>query len=267
MNIYQTINDELNYMNINNFDKLVYCYWKLARLFSFDERWYYASYLQDYILKNHIQYRKIDLSNVDDFLVVCHSYSREVVKQIIPIITGFQVSLIESIHSYNVITDNKGNEFMFDATPDDLARIKCGLEPQGFEAVSKKNNHMIKESYKKLGLIFKKDNLYLELLNEPSLKVGMDKLNLSLQKSICNKYFTDANYFLKSYIQGYIADTDIFVDEKNSTEDNIKFHKLIYFPNENLFYDLHKPFDKYIIRQINAEEYETKVRTLTKIQG
>ena len=263
MNLYQELHDEMKDMHLNEFEKLRNIYYRCALEFSFDQRWYYACNMHDFILKNKIQYRKIDLSNVKDRLVVCHSYSREVLKNIIPEFTNFNVSLIESIHSYVVASDGK-TEWILDATPEDLAHIKCGFKPIGFESTSKKNNYMIDEADKTLGLIYKEDNQYLKFLTYENVSEAMTNLNTILQNSKCKNYFTDANYFLKKYTQKLNTDADTYVNEANG---NLKFHKLIYIPCDNKYYDLYKFNGSYKIREISMDEYEKKTRVLTRIQG
>jgi len=129
MDLLTMLDYELSKKHLNDFEKVRYIYLRTCELFSFDARYDYTSLFLDDLLYESIIKRKIDIRSVNDFLVVCHSYSREVLIKLIRELTTAQVEAYGDSHSYVKYQAN----WLLDATYGDLARVKLGLETRGFE--------------------------------------------------------------------------------------------------------------------------------------
>ena len=90
MNVLELLHQELKDKNLTTEEKAYYLYIRSCQLFSFDTRYAYWELLKDgHLFKRKICNREIDLENVDDFRVVCSSYTSyvysELLKQLLDI--------------------------------------------------------------------------------------------------------------------------------------------------------------------------------------
>lgn len=261
MNLYQLLREELKDLDLTEFEKLRYIYIRCCQIFSFDSRWFYANFSQDKELKKKIQDKKLDLYNINDPRVVCHSISREVFYKIIPEFTKYHVKLVDGLHSYVIASDDK-DEWILDATPDDLARVKLGIETVGFNCRKRFSELNTNSADLKLGFILKDEEYFNSKLTIKDINKRMEKLNLLLQKSACKNYYSDARYFYKTYTLISWQSFDTYVDFNN---DDAYFHLLAHYSQDNKFYDMSKPNKTYEIKEIAEEEYKELTRTLKRI--
>ena len=131
MNLLNLLEDEIKDKHLNNFEKVRYIYLRTCELFYFDARYYYVEQFNKNLYKQIIN-KKIDITNVDDFLVICHSYSKYVLLKLINELTTANVSLQSGLHSFVEYKDDSGSVWNLDATLGDLSRIKVGIKPNGF---------------------------------------------------------------------------------------------------------------------------------------
>lgn len=136
MDVLQLLDDELKVKNNWGLkEKLRYLYLRSCMLFSYDERYrsklYKSVHPRDEIT-NEIVLKEIDLRNVDNFLVVCTSFSRYAYKRIVKELLGIEVSLCGDSHEYNMFLFD-GSRFMADVTNKcDLERVKMGMKTEGY---------------------------------------------------------------------------------------------------------------------------------------
>ena len=74
MDVLNLIDSELKGMHLNDFEKVRYIYLRTCELFYFDVRYHFKEYISKRKLSKIIN-REIDLEDVNDFRVICHTYS------------------------------------------------------------------------------------------------------------------------------------------------------------------------------------------------
>ena len=82
MDVLNLIDSELRNMHLSDFERVRYIYLRTCELFYFDMRYYFNKYISKRVLSK-ITKKEIDLTNVDDFRVICHTYSEYVLKKLI----------------------------------------------------------------------------------------------------------------------------------------------------------------------------------------
>jgi len=254
MDLLTMLDHELSSMHLNDFEKVRYIYLRTCELFSFDARYNYTSLFSDDLLYDAIINRKIDIRNVNDFLVVCHSYSREVLMKLIRELTTAQVEVYGEAHSYVKYQAN----WLLDATYGDLARVKLGLETRGFEKIPQ-DKQLLAETDSIIGYTPKSKMEYLEKIDLSSIDTIFKSINLLLRNSKCNKEFSDALFFVEWILYGincYEFKESCYVGE------DYKFHQIFIFPNIEHIFCLSKEDESYGIKCIGREECMKLVRNL-----
>lgn len=131
MNLLDLIGSELKNVHLNDFEKVRYIYLRTCQLFYFDARYYYVEQFDKKLYKQIVN-KKVDITKVDDFSVICHSYSKYVLLKLINELTTANVSLQSGSHSLVEYIDDSGSTWNLDATLGDLSRIKVGIKSTGF---------------------------------------------------------------------------------------------------------------------------------------
>ena len=251
MNLLNILDNELKNKHYNNFEKVRYIYLRTCELFSFDARYYFVESFNKKLFNNIID-KKIDITNVDDFLVICHSYSKYVLLRLVNELTTANVSLHSGPHSFVEYKDDDDLLWRLDATYGDLSRAKIGIKTTGFSCLESWNFtyqddlDMIDESF---GYKYKDREDFLKLLDLNSFNSFINGID-GLIKDNELKYFTDVLFFVKWLING------VFCVFSSSTgmDDNYNFGTFIYDEtNKDLFY-LSKEDDNYGIKKIPFEE-------------
>ena len=134
MDVLNLIDSELRNMHLSDFERVRYIYLRTCELFYFDMRYHFNKYISKRLLSK-ITKKEIDLTNVDDFRVICHTYSEYVLKKLINEFTNIDVIIHSGGHSFLTINDKNGCSWDLDATLGDLSRVKIGIKPNGFTCI------------------------------------------------------------------------------------------------------------------------------------
>lgn len=251
MNLLDKLYSELNNKHLNDFEKVRYLYLRTCELFSFDSRYSFTNLFSDQKLYLEIVNRKIDLTNVEDFLVVCHSYSREVLFKLIRELTSASVQLNgDKQHSFVVYEEKPGVVWDLDATFGDFPRAKIGVQTNGFYCSMSSYKERIDETDHLLGYVYKTKSDYLKLIDLSSNENMFKSISLLLANSKCKKEFSDAIYFIRWLLLGVNYQ---FSDSTYMNED-YDFHHILDSSDNEYFCCLSKINDNYEFEQISKNE-------------
>ena len=228
MDLLKQLDHELSNMHLNDFEKVRYIYLRACQLFSFDARYNYTSLFNDASLYERIINRQIDISNVEDYLVVCHPFSRDVLIKLIRELTTAQVELLEGAHSFVEYKVNSEQIWFLDATYGDLARVKMGLDTRGFTGPQPHDKEFLSETDSILGYKPKLKKEYLSQIDISSKESIFESINILLKNSKCQKEFSDALFFIEWLLLGI---------------NYYEWNNSCYIGEDYSFYQIFKPFD------------------------
>ena len=258
MNLLEELDCELKNKHYNEFEKVRYIYLKLCKLFSFDNRFYYTYMFMDNALHQNIINRNIDVCNVQDFLVVCHSFSKEVLFKIINELTSANVKLHTSQHSYLVYEEKPGLIWKLDATFGDFSRVKLNLNTTGFLDIHNEFCDRLKEVDENLGYFYKEKSEYIEKLDLTSTENLMKSVQSLLQNSDLNKEYCDALFFVKWLLFG----VNYFFSDYEGIDRDYNFYNFFHSYFDDSIYLLSSNNDIYGLGQLGKEECFNLVRSL-----
>jgi len=251
MNLLDFIDSELKNMHLNNFEKVRYIYLRTCELFYYDARYYYVEQFNKKLYKQIVN-KEVDITSVDDFSVICHSYSKYVLLKLIKELTTANVLLQSGSHSLVEYKDDSGSIWILDATLGDLSRVKVRLKSTGFicrESWNFNYQHILDEVDETLGYKYKEKKDFIKLLNLNSFTDLINSINNLINNSKLDN-FTDVLFFVKWLLNGCFC---IFSD-CTGMDNNYNFYNFIYDEaNKNLFC-LSKGTDKYGISEISFDE-------------
>lgn len=223
MDVLQLFDNELkNKDNWSLEEKARYLYIRSCELFSYDARYkcdlFWTIYGKEVVEKEIIN-KKIDLRNVEDFRVICTSYSSSVINGIL----GELLNIIVKIHRgkfgihQKVSFEIGQKEYYADATVgEDIAGVKIGLETEGYYNYDKTQILNLKKIDRKIGYSGKKRlfnpilrcrirNLEEEFLEINGQDCEKDKTNYFLyQMQVIKEFFDKVNIF-KEYIDAFFC--------------------------------------------------------------
>ena len=250
MNVIETISNELKGKHLTDLEKTRYIYIRCCELFSFDYRWFYADINGDRSLKLKIANRDIDLENVNDFSVICHTATKRVLKPLINMFTSLEAKSITTEiedHSYLIVKDNNDTVWKLDTAYGDLAKVKLNVVPTGMFANSKGSEYL-KEIDAGLGYNFIEEEDYSKVLTGTNLQ-KIEMASKMLDESTANNYFTDANFFYKLTVRDLLDDDSMYCDDKYD------FHRTSILLEGPKYFDLGKHDGKYSIKEIDMDTY------------
>lgn len=250
MNLLDLIGSELKNMHLNNFEKVRYIYLRTCQFFYFDARYYYVEQFNKKIYK-HIINKKVDITKVDDFSVICHSYSKYILLKLINELTTANVSLQSGSHSFVKYKDDSGSVWNLDATLGDLSRIKVGLKSTGFicrESWNFNYQDILDEIDELIGYKYKEKKDYIQFLNLSSFDDLINSINILINDSKLDN-FTDVLFFVKWLLNGCFC----MLSDCTGMDNNYNFYNFIYDESNNDLYCLSKGTDKYGIKEISFD--------------
>ncbi len=272
-----------------------YIYVTLCKMFSYDCHFLFGSETE----KKKIYNRKIDISNVDTFEIVCSSWcyiAKKLLKEI-----GIESEIKYDVlpHVYLII-DLNPYKIKMDPMKDgyDLTRIKIGSKSHGFNDLN--HNMDFQEKIKKSAdMIYKKYDIFAdECVNilQQELKRYSQNKNFMTGKKFDNEVFIEKiniiiNLINTTSLVKRFDDTDRYIDylviKLLSEWEKSKFHKypfwniengtwdilnpiaLEFFEKSSLCYKMSQQEEKYVIQQISYDEmnyyldnYEGKIKGL-----
>lgn len=251
MNLFDIIDRELRSKHLNEFEKLRYIYLKCCNIFSFDTRYYYMKL--DKNLEEEILNKKFDLSNIQDTLVICHTFVNEILSVLINEFTTLTPEINSGYHSY-IDVKYSGTSWRLDATLSDLSRVKMNLFTTGFYAYRSNFSSQIEEADLACGYISRRYTETLKMMIVEKLKW----IEFNLKNSACNRSYADSSYFFK-----YLTATD---DYESSTyyDSNFNFYRLIEVPEYDIYYELQKGKNNFYLEKIDDEECNRLSHSLKK---
>ena len=251
MDVLNLIDSELRNMHLSDFERVRYIYLRTCELFYFDMRYHFNKYISKRVLSK-ITRKEIDLTNVDDFRVICHTYSEYVLKKLINEFTNIDVIIHSGGHSFLTINDKNGCSWDLDATLGDLSRVKIGIKPNGFtciESWSYNYYDYLAEIDETLGYKYKEKKDYLQSLDLGSFNDLINGINNLIKESELNN-FADVLFFFKWLLNGCFC---IYSDCTGMDNDYNFYNFILDEANKDLFC-LSKDVDKYGISKISFDE-------------
>lgn len=256
MNLIQTLDDELRYVKLDDFEKARYIYLRCCEIFSFDARWFYTDVLGDTELHNKILNKTFDLENIDDELVICHSFSRYILKPLLDNLTKLNCRLVNNgSHSF-VVMDSYGQEWRLDATLGDMARVKLNLPTKGFDCGISEYDILLDEIDLNLGYSNMTKDDYERRTNGNSFTDSIENIGYILSDSKAKYHFTDMTYLYDMLSIAYNDDPYTYFDK------DYNFHRLVEVNGEYSFFDLSKVNGEYKMNKITSNEYKRLSKSL-----
>ena len=254
MNLIKQLSDELSQLHLNDFEKARYIYLRCCEIFSFDSRYWFTDLLDDFKLRNEIISKKLYLGDIEDRLIVCYSFSKYILKPLIDNLTNLNCNIINRGNHTLVLLDYKYREWELDATFQDLARVKLGIQTEGFKVIGD-NNSNISLIEIDSGLGFK--TMTLEQFRQNN-SISFDNYTEYLQhvgkilkESKVKNYYSDAVFLVDDVMGAYLYSEDkcTYVDK------DYKFHRLFDLTGEYSYFDLCKDDNEYVLKKIRPCEY------------
>lgn len=260
MDLLTKLDDELKDKHLTDFEKVRYIYLRTCELFSFDSRYNFTSLYFDDQLYLDIINRTIDLNNIDNFLVVCHTYSKEVLIKLIRELTNANVALRTGKHSYVEYRDDTDSIWVLDATFGDFPRAKMGIKTTGFSSELSNYKEILEQTDTILQLSYKSKMEYLRKISLDSSETIFKSINLLLSSNMCQKQYSDAIFFVRYLLLGlnYPFNDIAYVSE------DYDFHHIFVPKNDDTIFCLSKCNDDYGLEQISKEEFMKLERTLKR---
>lgn len=253
MDLLEIIEQELKSKHLTDLEKARYIYLRTCELFSFDGRYYFQEFINDSEFQDML--RRIDITNVSNFLVICHNYSQDVLARLIREFTAATVSVHQSVHSYVLYEESPCHIWTLDATYGDFPRIKLGMIPSGFQGLRKGDNQRIIDIDNILGYTYKSKKDYLKMLDLSSIKNLYASINRILINSKCNKEYSDALYLIKWLLLSVMYP----FNETNGIDSNNRFYH--FFEADSSLFCL-KDDDGFNISELSEEDALSLTREL-----
>lgn len=256
MNLIKQLDDELKGIKLDDFEKVRYIYLRCCELFSFDSRWFFTDVLDDDKLHNKLLRKTFNLENISDDLVICHSFSRYILKPLIDELTSLNCKLVKGdTHSY-VLISYYGQDWKLDATMGDLARVKLGLPTEGFSCGLRDYDLELDDIDLNLGFSDYTKEDYERRAVGNSFSDCIENVGYILKDSKAKYHYSDAVFLFDMLAQGYSEDDYTYFDK------DYNFHKLIDVYGEDSFYDLSKVCGEYKINKIRYDDYKRLAKSL-----
>ena len=257
MNLIQELDNELNEMRLDDFEKARYIYLKCCEIFSFDFRWFFTELFGDEVLYNKILHKKFNIEDIDEKLVICHSFSRYILKPLIEELTNIDCRLIRNeTHSF-LEMNYFGQIWKLDATMGDLARVKLDLPTKGFSCGLDDYDLEVCEIDLNLGYCSRKKEEYERMAVGNSFTDSIENIDYILKNSKAKYYYSDASALYDMLAKEVYCEFDYtYVDR------DYNFHRLIDVCGEYSYFDLCKTDGEYRIKQISPENYKYLSKTL-----
>ena len=258
MNVLDTLDKELKDRELTRLQKLRYLYIRCCQLFYYDTRYAFRNCFDDEVEKEILN-KKIDLCDVEDFNVICHSFANQVLFNVIKELTDLNPVYVGKgrTHSLILIDGLLGEQWRLDGTISDLSRTKMNLFPTGMSGnISNSATTSFKKIDSKLGFSFIDDQDYVNMSNGNSDEETFENIRELLDSNpLVNIGYSESNYFVNKCTSHRYS--------KNTFSDkDYNFHKLISIGQ--LYYDLCKKGDSYLISQIDKKKYNELVKSLKR---
>lgn len=284
MNVLETLSKELTDKDWTLEEKCYYIYLRSCQIFSYDPRYYFIILvLHDLNLHEKLRNLKIDLKNVENNLVICSSFSDQVLSPLLSELLGIN-SFINGIgHTWVNFHDSK-RIIKADATANsDICRAKMQLTTYGYQPFWKEPgfDDTLKQMSQKFGYI--KENFYGTSIKQYVRKLyeeydGSDQdeftiVRINKLKEMFGSFdkisgFTDASfaisYLEKAFFKDEIDNIGLVQLFENHSDDDWDFYNIYTYELENqvLYYILRKVEQQYRFQEITQSDAVQYVKSL-----
>ncbi len=279
MNVLDLLDKELKEKGTNWSieEKARYLYIRSCELFTYDPRYKLYHMLRKEEKIQELREKEIDLEHVDDFRVICSSYSLSVLSCLLQELLNIDSELRGRGHAW--ITCKIGEvPYTLDASLNDLSRVKMKLLTKGFHLVQEPflfKNHLkqidqevgyITEDYRNEEIKRKGYELKLkkEFSQEEILKMKLQVMKEAIQKFSTRHFYNDC-YYLIGYLsikfltdQEFSNRREIRLLEEGNPEKEIANLQIFDINGQKIPYILEKEEGLYTFREIREEEIEEK---------
>lgn len=261
MNLLETIDDELRYRHLNDFEKARYIYLRCCELFSFDVRWKYSFITNDYKLNDELKNKRFDIENIDTDLVICYSFTRDILKRLINEFTILDCSVKDELGHVFLNMECDGHTWKLDATDNgDLARVKLNLPTVDFKSSIPDYELILDEIDLNLGFDILDEAYYQRQVAGNSFTDCIENAGYVLGNSKAKYHFSDVMLLYSLLMSKYCESSHTTCFDKD-----YKSHKLIEVTGEYSFFDLCKDDDEYKLKRITSNEYKRLTKTLYRL--
>ena len=261
MNLLEILDNELKDKHYNTLEKVRYIYLRTCEIFSYDECYYISRNLKDKELHSLIENKKFDVTDINEFQMICFSYAKYILDVLIKELTNADSKVMASPWHAYVVAQINNLEYTLDACIKDFSKVKMNLKTDGFYVGFSNNKKFNKElaeidNYLGFNLVYESELIDdLKKKNETLLDV-FKNINELLKISKCNRYFFDAYNFVNIL-------KNKRVDEGMYTDNNYRSYQLYRLLEDNIYFALDKTSGMYALRELSEEEHFKLRHTLT----
>ncbi|MBR4693661.1 MAG: hypothetical protein IKP07_02510 [Bacilli bacterium] len=241
MNLVEMLSRELRDKHFTEFERVRYVYIRCCQIFSFDARWNYFTLFSDELIKE-IEERKFDVKNIDSPLVICHSFSRYILKPLLDELTGAKTEVVGSKQGHSYVKAYFGSsKWNLDATEGDFPRVKMGLAPMGFQ--QEEGDVPSPDIDEEIGFKFISKQRYQDIDSTNGYNF-MGKVAQIISTSKCKYHYSDIA-FLYNYMT-YLnrQATKTLLDDKG------QLYRTIHFTDNDEDYVLAKQNGEYVLQLV-----------------
>ena len=254
MNLMEIVSNELKDKHYTDFEKSRIIYLLCCQLFSFDTRWYYCEIFGDYDLEEYIKTRSFDLENIDSRLIVCHTFSKNILKPLLDYFTNLEAYAHEGGHSYVMLKDE--HEWKLDATLSDLFRVKLNLPTNGFTCRYVDEDKVLADVDNEINYKYKEKKDYYKMLNHDTYMTIIECIGKLLSKTNCKYHYYDARTLFTFLSATYYEDFQTYTDSDYNFMCLMKVLRLDYY------YRIYKENEEYKLGKLDKGSYKELTRTL-----
>jgi len=291
--------DVITFLENSNFDDFTiirYIYIYVCKKFSYDTRFYFASDS----LKEEIYNKRIDISNVEDFEIVCYSFAHILV-DLLSLFNIYAEIVFDSgsgyRHSY-VIVKHQGKVLKLDPTKrHDISRVKMHNgtldftslinDPIFFEQLKDADKQIAEKTNEDIDftVYYNKETLIslYNAINKSAMYRNVSRDNLFFEKidvirCLINTRFDftrydDIDYYLSYLIkkfnvndgQFFVKPIILFKNDDPTMRDIINIIVIEYHDYPPIFYLLEKDDKNYNMREIDHREVQEKMQQYSNI--
>ena len=244
MDLVQKISNELKGKRLSEFEKMRYIYLRCCEIFSYDARWNYFTFFSNELIRE-IENKMFDLYNINDTLVICHSFSKSILKPLLDVFTTIDSTVIGEEHSF-IEAKCDGKTWNLDATYGDFARVKMGLETEGFNEDDKVEDFTLLDESLGFRHIDKK------IYSVHEWRDGYDYMQRvagTISRSDCRHHYTDVLY-LYNYMT-YLEKQDT----KTIMGPDGMLRRVIHFTGNGEEYSINKDTGEYRLTLVRKNGY------------
>ena len=235
MNLLEMLSRELKDKRYSEFEKMRYIYLRCCQLFSFDARWNFFTLFSQNIIRE-IENEQFDIEYIKKRLVVCHSFSKSILKPLLDYLTTIDVSVVGHEHSF-IEAKCDGKKWVLDATFGDFPRVKMGLNTEGFHEDEEPTLNF-ENLDNSLGFKHVNKDCY-KIVNWHDGYGFMDKVSRIITASDCKFHYSDV-VFLYNYMTYLMKQ-----DTKTVLGSDGNLRRLIHFTENERDYTINKDEGEY----------------------